>query len=85
MDAKGIEDLVLSIHRRNGGTMASLDWNLALMAPELDIDSMDLAEIIAHLEKGFRFNPFDAPEPPRTWADMRDLLLGSDAGASSQS
>lgn len=44
------------------------------MAPELKIDSMDLAEIVARFERIFHVSPFDAEAPPRTWGQMRDVL-----------
>ena len=71
---KRINDLVLAIHHRNGGQMQSLDLSLPLLAPALSLDSLDLAEIMAAIEKEFGKSPFDSPEPPRTWRDVVTFL-----------
>ena len=68
-------EIVLDVSRRNGGALDDLDWGASLMAPELKIDSMDLAEIVARLERVFRISPFDAPEAPKTWGELKDILL----------
>jgi acyl carrier protein len=69
-----IEKTVLNIHRRNGGTLQNLDLNLRLLDPVLMLDSLDLAEIMVDIEKRFHCSPFDASTPPRTWANIIDLL-----------
>jgi acyl carrier protein len=50
--------------------MKELDFKLRLLAPALLLDSLDLAEIMAALEKEFEVAPFDAPEPPGTWEEI---------------
>ncbi len=70
-----IESLVLSIHRRNGGSLTRLDFKMRLMDPLLELDSLDLAEIMAGIEKAFGRSPFDAPRPPRTWDELKGTLL----------
>ena len=76
MDARGIlQERVLAIHRRNGGTLEVLDLNLRLLDPALGLDSLDLAEIMAALEADFGKSPFDAAEAPRTWQDILDCLV----------
>ena len=69
-----LQELVLVIHRRNGGTLNSLDLNLRLLDPSLKIDSLDLAEIMAAIEMRFGRSPFDDPNPPRTWGDIAKFL-----------
>lgn len=72
--AQRIAELVLGIHRRNGGQLPSLDFSLPLLDRSLGLDSLDLAEIMAAVEKEFGQSPFDSGEPPRTWGDVVDLL-----------
>lgn len=69
-----ISDLVLSIHRRNGGSLNHLDWNLPLLAPQLLLDSLDLAEIMVVVEKETGCSPFDSNPVPQTWLDMREFV-----------
>ncbi|MCZ7637751.1 MAG: acyl carrier protein [Verrucomicrobia bacterium] len=59
--------LVLAVHRRNGGQLEQLDFGSRLQAPELRLDSLDLAELMVAVEREFGVAPFDAPEIPRTW------------------
>ncbi len=68
--ARRIESIVLNVHRRNGGTLAKLDFNLRLLDSSLLLDSLDLAEIIVSIEKEFHYSPFEAPQPPRTWSEL---------------
>ena len=72
--ARAIESIVLDVHRRNGGAASRLDFGLRLLDPSLGLDSLDLAEIVAALEKQFHFSPFDAPGPPRTWGELLTQL-----------
>ena len=67
---KRIESTVLSVHHRNGGTLAKLDFNLRLLDAALLLDSLDLAEIIVSIEREFHYSPFEAPQPPRTWSEL---------------
>lgn len=69
-----ISELVLALHRRNGGQLQSVDLSLPLLHPALALDSLDLAEIMAAIEKEFGASPFDSPQPPRTWRDVADFL-----------
>jgi hypothetical protein len=74
---KNIEGYVLPVHRRNGGTLAKLDPNFRLLEPGLCLDSLDLAEIMACIEREFGFSPFDSPEPPRSWGDLARMAATS--------
>jgi acyl carrier protein len=71
---KEIEALVLAVHRRNGGSLTSLNLEWRLLEPVLEIDSLDLAEIMVGIERRFGVSPFDAPAPPRTWQDIVNTL-----------
>lgn len=75
-----ISVLVLAVHRRNGGNLASLDFGLRLLDPALAIDSLDLAEIMVAIEREFGVSPFDSEEPPRTWGDIVALVRREQAG-----
>jgi acyl carrier protein len=65
-----LADIVLAVHRRNGGDLTELDFDLALLAPELGLDSMDLAEIMVAVEREFGVDPFGGDAPPRTWREV---------------
>lgn len=64
---------VLAVHRRNGGTLPGLDVSLPILDPRLAIDSLDLAEIMACLEKEIGVSPFERGRP-KTWAEVVTLL-----------
>lgn len=65
-----LEQMVLAIHRRNGGALTVLEPETRLLDPKLGIDSLDLAEIMVFVEREFGASPFNSPVPPRTWADV---------------
>ncbi len=65
--------MVLAAHRRNGGTRSSLDFNAPLLSTELGFDSLDLAEIMAQVERVFGVSPFDQTQPPRVWSGVAKL------------
>lgn len=67
---RSLEAIVLAVHRRNGGQLASLDLGLRLLDPVLLLDSLDLAEIVVAFQKQTGASPFDSPHPPRTWAEL---------------
>jgi hypothetical protein len=69
-----IESAVLAVHRRNGGVSTHLDFSLRLLDPSLQLDSMDLAEIVAELERRSGWSPMDNVVRPVTWADFAALL-----------
>jgi acyl carrier protein len=69
-----VEAAVLTIHRRNGGSLTSLDAHLRLLDRSLMLDSLDLAEIMVAIERQHGVSPFDAPEPPRTWQEVIDFV-----------
>jgi hypothetical protein len=54
--------------------MTSLDFALRLMDPSLKLDSMDLAEIVAELERQDGWSPMDRRVRPTTWGDFAGLL-----------
>ncbi|MCP5519046.1 MAG: acyl carrier protein [Verrucomicrobiales bacterium] len=72
--AERLTQLVLKVHRRNGGKLTVLDLDRPLQAPEFNLDSMDLAEIMVAVEREFSVEPFNAPSPPRTWRDLLTLI-----------
>jgi len=72
LDAEALRAMVLGVHRRNGGGLQTFDLDLPLLHPSLGIDSMDLAEIMVEYEQASGISPFDAPAPPRRWADLLD-------------
>ena len=67
--------LVLAVHRRNGGTLEALDWSARLLAPELGLDSLDLAEIMAGVERAFGVEPFAGERPPETWGEVLEMVV----------
>lgn len=72
-----VENLVLRVHRRNGGQLLELDFDLRLLDAGLMLDSLDLAEIVAEVERVFRVSPFEAAEPPATWRAFTQYLVTS--------
>lgn len=75
--ASQIEEIVLGVHRRNGGARMRLDFGLRLLDPSLSLDSLDLAEISVSIERRFHCAPFDATVPPRTWVDLLRQVEGA--------
>jgi acyl carrier protein len=75
-----ISELVLTVHRRNGGALARIEPGWRLLEPALRIDSLDLAEIMVAVEREFGCSPFDAPRPPRTWDDVVAAVAASPRG-----
>ena len=73
-NAARVEALVLSVHRRNGGKLSKLSWDWRLLEPALGIDSLDLAEIVAFIEKEFGVSPFDGTSVPKTWDDLMQTI-----------
>ncbi len=73
-----LESLILAVHRRNGGVLQHLDFKTRLLAPELRLDSLDLAELMAAIEREFGVSPFDALPVPRTWGDILELVRHRD-------
>jgi hypothetical protein len=71
---KLLQEIVLPVHRRNGGQLTELDFTLALLDPSLRLDSLDLAEIMAAIEHKCGKSPFDGATPPRTWRDISDFI-----------
>ena len=65
-----ISSLVLAVHRRNQGRLIALDLRWRLLEPALGLDSLDLAEIVAAIERRFAVSLFDAGQAPATWADV---------------
>lgn len=78
--ANRLETLVLTVHRRNGGDRLRLDFEARLLAPELRLDSLDLAEVMVAIEREFGVVPFEATPVPRTWRDVLELVAPRDDG-----
>ena len=68
-----VESLVLKIHHRNGGTLTRVSPDFLLLQPELNIDSLDLAEILVAVEKEFSVTPFESEVPPKIWGDISKI------------
>jgi acyl carrier protein len=69
-----ISAIVLGIHQRHGGSLSVLEPDWALLHPDLQIDSLDLAEIMAELEVEFGISPFERGTP-KTWGDVVNLIV----------
>lgn len=65
--------LVLGVHRRNGGSQSVLRFDLRLLDPSLLLDSLDLAEIMAAVEREFGVSPFE-DATPRTWGEVAGVV-----------
>jgi acyl carrier protein len=65
--------LTLGIHRRNGGKLSVLLPEQKLLDPSLGLDSLDLAEVMAALEREFGVSPFEQAAP-RTWGEIIDAI-----------
>ncbi len=65
-----VEELVIAIHRRNGGSAVRLDFDSGFLSPRLKLDSLDLAEVFAQVERDYHVSPFDSDKPPRTWGEL---------------
>jgi len=72
-----IQRLILGIHHRNGGELNEVDFSRPLLDRSFRMDSLDLAEIMAAVEKEYGRSPFDAPEPPRSWREIAEFLDGA--------
>lgn len=68
-----VSRIVLGIHLRHGGSLTALNLQWALLQPELGLDSLDLAEIMATVEAEFGVSPFESGTP-KTWGDIVRLL-----------
>lgn len=65
--------LVLGVHRRNGGSQSVLRFDQRLLDPALILDSLDLAEIMAAVEREFGVSPFEGTAP-RTWGEVAEVV-----------
>lgn len=74
---------VFGVHRRNGGAVVERGLDLAIADPRLKLDSLDLAEIVASLEKQYQIPIFEQPTTVRTWMDVCWLLRKNVAGDAS--
>jgi hypothetical protein len=68
-----VSRIVLGIHLRHGGSLTALNLQWALLQPELGLDSLDLAEIMATVEAEFKVSPFESGTP-KSWGDVVSLL-----------
>ena len=75
-----VKRIVERIHRRNGGAEVDFDFDQAMLGSKHQIDSLDLAEVIATLEDRTGRSLDDGHEFPRTW---RDLVNGFQSRANS--
>ena len=69
-------DVVLAIHRRNGGTQVSLPWEDSLLGGRLGLDSLDVAEVMVEVERVHKVSPFELSPRPKTWGDVLRCLEG---------
>lgn len=65
--------LALGIHHRNGGKLSALQPERKLLDPDLGLDSLDLAEVMAALEREFGVSPFEHGAP-RTWGEVIEAI-----------
>lgn len=69
-----LEDLVIRIHRRNSGLERVLDLSEPILSGKYQVDSMDLAEIVATIQKDFGLTLFEDNKFPRVWGDVVEIL-----------
>ena len=72
-----IENLILRIHKRNGGSLNSLNYDLELMHPTLGLDSMDMAEVVATIQRDYGVMLFEGNNNPKTWDDVVRIIGGN--------
>ena len=71
-----LQEVVLGIHRRNGGAEVSLPLGDELMGGRLGLDSLDVAEVMVEVERVHKVSPFEFSPRPRTWGDVLRCLEG---------
>lgn len=74
---KFVSTKVLSVHQRNGGMMKQLDINLPLRDETLLLDSLDIAEIVAEIEREYRVNLFEDDANIICWNHIVDIILSN--------
>jgi acyl carrier protein len=73
-----IEQKVMNIHRRNGGSVEALDFSERLLQGTIGLDSIDLAEVIAELESKFCISIFeDRDSAPLTWQAIVGIIVNN--------
>ena len=75
--AQFVSTKVLVVHRRNGGAMRQLDLSLPLKDATLLLDSLDLAEIVAEIEREYRVNLFEGTTGITCWNHIVDAIVTS--------
>ena len=73
-----IENLILRIHKRNGGSLNSLNYDLELTHPTLGLDSMDMAEVVATIQRDYGVMLFEGNNNPKTWNEVIDIIVKND-------
>ena len=75
---KYLKDMIVAIRRRAVESDAEADFEfdraLALGNDYIGMDSMDLAEVVARIQKDFRITLFEDGYEVRTWGDVIDVL-----------
>lgn len=73
-----LHELVLGIHRRNGGTEHEMDPGAPLIGGALGLNSLDLAEVVVVIERRFGLVLFGQGRHPENWQDVLDIIDGID-------
>ncbi len=81
MDAENyLKDMIVAIRRRVVESDAEADFefdrSLALGDESIGLDSMDLAEVVARIQKDYGITLFEDGYDVRTWGDVIDVLAG---------
>jgi acyl carrier protein len=79
MDAENyLKDMIVAIRRRAVESDAEADFEfdraLALGDESIGLDSMDLAEVVARIQKDYGITLFEDGYEVRTWGDVIDVL-----------
>lgn len=75
-----LKDMIVAIRRRSVVSDAQVDFvfdqSLQLGDKQIGLDSMDLAEIVARIQKDFGITLFEGENVVNTWGDVIQLLDG---------
>lgn len=75
-----IAELLHLVQERNGVRTEGWEWEWRLLDGRLGIDSLDLAEILAGLERDFGVAPFDHATP-ETWQALASIIESMRSGS----